>query len=447
MKSNQNINNINNKNYKSNFSNSSYSNYINYPRSSIENIPNHSSYKPGFEYHSNDRKTCSYKISYHEQYSKQCAKYIKEASQNNMHNSFSKINFKHSVGPPIGYTSDGVEKVDSFSTLQNNNISPTCSPPSEIESKDKPVVHDYLYHAKQNINKSPKSIESEIKEKESKESDEKSCEPQKSSSKQYNNQSNNRYHKGYYSRYNSYNKINGKHRHNYIPPSPQFSYVGYAKKNEERLCDPPKMIDVPNDFVFTSNPSVYDFERAGIIPYVILNQPYVDSNGESKTKEVIFFCLGRYKDTNDLTDFAGGPKWYEKNKSSSSDKNKNQICPDIRAAIQAATREGLEEAQYMWGPLNPVKLSKCYYVYSQKTKNFIIFVRFEVDIIKLTHSFIDRIHGLPYCEVTELVWLTLDQIYELLENREIEYMERKYKLYDQVRLTLNDVRFREFIEE
>jgi hypothetical protein len=140
-----------------------------------------------------------------------------------------------------------------------------------------------------------------------------------------------------------------------------------------------------------SNPKIAHIRRCGTVFYTVIS-------GQ------IYFCLGRDKESGDLTDFGGARK-----------RNENPI--------ECAVRESNEESRYSFATLTVADVQDCFCLYNSAM--LIIFIPIITDsdnIITVTsYNFNNRVF-LPeqqkfykcYNEVSELYWLSENDINMLL---------------------------------
>ena len=157
-----------------------------------------------------------------------------------------------------------------------------------------------------------------------------------------------------------------------------------------------KVKDIPNN---------YKPHRSGVIIYTVI-------------KGKLYFCFGRDKDSGDLTDFGGGVK-------------KTDASP-----VQAGIRELIEESLGVFG-----------IIYEEEVQNYqaiihnhmlIMFFPMEVDREECNIMFKERYERIAKPEMSELVWLSYDEIKTIISSENRSFYET---IYDKVYSLLVDIEF------
>ena len=152
-------------------------------------------------------------------------------------------------------------------------------------------------------------------------------------------------------------------------------------------------------------PSNYRPNRAGVIIYTIIQGK-------------LYFCFGRDKASGDLTDFGGGVK-------------NSDASP-----VQAGIRELIEESLGVFGIIYEDEVQD--YQAILHNNMLLMFFPLEVNRDEVRALFEERYHRIAKPEMSELVWLSYDEIKTIVDSNNQSYYET---IYHKVHSLLVDINF------
>lgn len=143
--------------------------------------------------------------------------------------------------------------------------------------------------------------------------------------------------------------------------------------------------------------------RGGVIPYTLYN-------GQ------IYFCLGKDRQSGDLTDFGGGIKKYE-------------------GRVSGALREFREESLNVFSQCDKLDINDQLVFYSKKM--LIILMKCDIDPIEISNFFENKVKNEVNPEIEDIVWISKDELLNLLYSDQQDKEGRI--MYTKVRFFLKQV--------
>lgn len=157
----------------------------------------------------------------------------------------------------------------------------------------------------------------------------------------------------------------------------------YVRKNSPNICRFGLFPDHLNNIDMNNNNKKDNrIERGGVIVYTYVN-------GQ------ILFGLGVDTKSGDITDFGGGVSKFD------------------GTIINGALREFKEESLGIFGSIQPSELRKFITIYNKKI--FSIFIKFNVQPIKINQIFQERVKMIPNPEVKDIMWFSEDNFIKLIK--------------------------------
>lgn len=142
-------------------------------------------------------------------------------------------------------------------------------------------------------------------------------------------------------------------------------------------------------------------QRGGVIIYTVRDNQ-------------VYFGLGIDAKTGDITDFGGGIRYKRDGD-----------------AINGSLREFMEESLCVFGSFESEMIQENMVLYSKLM--CIIFIHLELDIERMTEIFNQRIKIAKISEMSGMIWITQEQLSQLIQTGHIEINDVNKKLYSRVR--------------
>lgn len=147
--------------------------------------------------------------------------------------------------------------------------------------------------------------------------------------------------------------------------------------------------------------------RGGVIIYTII-------------EDKVYFGFGIDTQSGDITDFGGGIRYKKDNN-----------------AIKGALREFMEESLCSFGVIKEDKVKENVVIYSETI--MILFLHLKVDINIINERFYKRVKNIQNPEISDIIWLTMNELKQLIKKGTIINEEIGYKkLYSRVRNLLKN---------